>query len=94
MRRRVGRCEDAACHQEAVVVVVQQADPHSRVVDKNWEGFRGSSEPSPRPHRTAQGSSAGKINPYNSGCKDQWGLGQWKKLPDFQVTPLKGTTWS
>ena len=54
-----------------------------------WE-----SDPSPWPDCTAQSSSPRKINPHNSGCKNQWGLGQWKKLLDFQETLLKEPTWT
>ena len=51
-RRWVKRCRDSAA---------EQAAPHSRVVDKNQEGYLGS----PRPDHTAQGSRALKINPHN-----------------------------
>ena len=45
-------------------------------------GTLGVSDPSPKPDRTAQGSNIGQI-PVTSGCRNQGGLGQWKKLVDF-----------
>ena len=47
------------------VVVVEQVVPHSHVVDKYQEGTLGACGPSPKPNHTGQGSSSGKINPYN-----------------------------
>ena len=32
--------------------------------------------------------------PISSGCKIQWELEWWKKLPAFQETPLKRPSWS
>ena len=47
------------------------------------------SDPSPRPDRTAQGSSTGKTRfPVTSGCKNQWWFQRQKKLPSFHR--LKG----
>ena len=45
--------------------------------------------PSPTPGSLAQGSSARKISPHNSGCKNQQGLSWGKKLPESQEVPLK-----
>ena len=52
----------------------------------------GGKDLSPNPDHTAQGSSARKKNPHNSGCKNEWGLGQQNKLPDLQKTPFKKNT--
>ena len=49
----------------------------------------GVSDPSRRPDCTAQGSSEGKVK-VTSVCKNQWGLGQWKKLPVSQESLFKG----
>ena len=49
-------------------------------------------DPSPTPDYPAQGSSTRKISPKTSGCKNQWGLEQWRKLWESQAFPLKGPT--
>ena len=65
--------------------------PTFMCVDKNEERHHEVRDPSPKPdHPAGQGSSTRKINPQTSGCKIQRGLGQWKKLPDSQETPIKG----
>ena len=43
--------------------VIEQALPHSHVVDKNWKGYLGSEQS--QQDCIAQDSSARKINPYN-----------------------------
>ena len=52
--------------------------PHPHIVDKIGRDTLGVSDPSP----------------ITLSVKTSGGLWQQKKLPDFQVTPLKGTTWS
>ena len=44
---------------------------------------------SPRPGPPDQGSSARKITPITSSCRNQWGLSQWEKLLDSQEVSLK-----
>ena len=56
--------EDVVQSREVVAVVIWTV-PHSHVVDKNWEGYLGVSDPSPRPDCTAQGSRARKIKSHN-----------------------------
>ena len=52
----------------------------------------GMSNPSPKPDHPALASSTKMIIPITSGCKNQWGLGQQKKLHDSPEAPLKGPT--
>ena len=54
------------------------------------EGYLESEGFHARPPR--QCSSTRKISPITSGCKNQQGLSQWKKLLDFQIVPLKKLT--
>ena len=67
------------------------AVPQTHVVDKNKEGHLGSEGSQPQTRTPNPGLQCQK-DPITSGCKNQWGLGQWKKLQDSQETPLKGTT--
>ena len=61
-------------------------------VDKIRRHTSGVRDPSPTPDYAAQGSSVRNKVPIISGCKNQWGLGQWKKLWDSQMSPFKGPT--
>ena len=67
--------------------------PHPCVVDINQEGYLGSKESQPHtsPHSLGFQCQKDKF-PLTSGCKNQWGLGQRKKLQDSQVSPLEGPT--
>ena len=58
-------------------------------IERDMSGVR---DPSPTPDYPAQGSSTRKISPKTSGCKNQWGLEQWRKLWDSQAFPLEGPT--
>ena len=51
--------------------------PEPCVLDIKWRDILGARDPSPTPDHKAQGSSARKIT---SGCKNQWGLDQQKKV--------------
>ena len=66
--------------------------PYPCVVDENREGYlrRGI----PAPHQTTQPRVPvpGRYIPINSGRKTQWGLGQQKKLWDYEECPFKGPT--
>ena len=43
----------------------------------------GASDPSPRPDGTAWIPAMGRKIFITSGCKNQWGLGRWKKQLDM-----------
>ena len=65
---------------------------HSCAVDKNQEGYHGSEQswPQARPH--VQGFQCQEDKAPTSGYKNQWRLGQWKKLPISQESLFKGPT--
>ena len=59
---------------------VDRAVPHSHAADKNWEGQPGSEWSQPQARLQPRVQALGNKSLITSGCKNQWLLGQWKKL--------------
>ena len=83
------RIKDAASIQDGRRGAdTEQAGRSHTHVDKNLGGR----SPRPTPGPPAQVASARKISAHTSGCKNQWGLNQEKKLLEPQAVPLKQST--
>ena len=96
--RQVGGAEswgwgrEAVWHGEAVAVVAEQTVPHSRVGDRNQEGYPGSepSQPQARQYRPRFQHREGQP-PLHLALKTSGGWGGGRTAG---FSPLKGPAWS